>query len=191
MKLLRKIRFIKSANHFKGYAIHSPFIFGLVSNLIYCKHPFYSFGHLSQTYSQLSKTEKKAALSLKDGFRLFRLLNSIQPTRIKAYAPDKFDVAILSSFNKSVPKGNKEASDSIKSVVFVSNLQTNEWKGIQKMYGKDASVVFILKHPNTHQKKVWMELLQMNTITSSITFYGMGVAFTNVHLPKRNFKIVK
>lgn len=191
MKILRKLRFIKSANHFKGYAIHSPYIFKVVSNLIYSKHPFYSFGTLSETYGQLSKAEKKIALSLKDGFRLFRLLNTIQPSKIRVYAPDRFDSSILNSFSNSTSKGNSIPSDSIKTVLFLSKIQISEWKELQKMYRNDTSAVFIVKHPNTFQKKVWMEVLQMNTITSAITFFGMGVAFTNVHLPKKNFRIVK
>ena len=67
--------------HRRGYGVHSPFAFGLITDVVYERHPYYA-------YSVLDKEESP---HLQPGFvrcprkvnhLLFRLVNRVQPRRM-------------------------------------------------------------------------------------------------------------
>lgn len=188
MKVLQKAKYAARANHFKGYAIHSPFIFGVVSDLIYAKHPFYSFGHLRDFYSHLSRTEKKLALSLKDAFRFFRLLNTLKPTHIKSFGVDRFDVFLLHQFRLKKRENDTTSKECV--LIYLAGNEEGEWKQVSHNLASNDNCVWVVKNPNTLNKENWKQLISNSTVSSSITFYGLGVAFTDAVLPKKNFRIV-
>nr|WP_321412657.1 class I SAM-dependent methyltransferase [uncultured Carboxylicivirga sp.] len=92
----------------KGYGLHSPFVFNLVRELIYCKLPFYAFPRMdalrkklkisqatiqmcdygagstafSSQIRKVSDLEKKSSVNKKYGEILFRLVNEFKPQNI-------------------------------------------------------------------------------------------------------------
>ncbi|MDP4204733.1 MAG: hypothetical protein Q8859_01910 [Bacteroidota bacterium] len=100
MKKLRRIRYLKyriSARHRKGYGIHSPFMFYLVTRIFRNKHPYYAYSELETIYKRLKESNEKCVsekdgrgialkkivrqndFTLKYGKMLFRMVNYFQP----------------------------------------------------------------------------------------------------------------
>lgn len=185
MKVLQQIKYTVKASHFRGYGIHSPFIFKVVSDLIYAKHPFYSFGELHQFYRKLSGKERKLALTLKNANRLYRLVNTLQPTEIASYHPDRLDAYLLSTLKAASPH-----TAHCKVLHYVGHHANPHWKAAANNTAPNDGAVWVVKHPDTLNKGVWNVLLEGGKISASLTFFGMGIAFTNSALPAKNFRIV-
>jgi len=50
------------ARHYKGFGIHSPFVFNLVRELIYETHPFYAFTRIDAARRMLKRTNHQVGL---------------------------------------------------------------------------------------------------------------------------------
>lgn len=80
--LKRPFIWLSRFRHRCGYGVHSPFAFGLITDVVYEKMPYYA-------YSSLKKEQKKKVKELgwRKGTRkvnrfLFRLVNRVQPETI-------------------------------------------------------------------------------------------------------------
>jgi predicted O-methyltransferase YrrM len=52
------LNYLLKARHYKGYGIHSPFMFELVSEVLWEKHPFYSFSLINAYRKKLLGSDK-------------------------------------------------------------------------------------------------------------------------------------
>ena len=111
MNLFQIKSFIKyqlKAHYKKGYGLHSPFVFKLVRDIIYCQYPFYAFGRINQLRNKLAKSShlinvvdygagssvlggksrevsglvKQSSIRSKYGKLLFRIVNETNPESI-------------------------------------------------------------------------------------------------------------
>ena len=65
-----------------GYGIHSPFAFGMVTDVIYERRSYYSYRTLSKEKKEYLKAKGWERESSKINHLLFRLVNRIQPKEI-------------------------------------------------------------------------------------------------------------
>ena len=61
----------------KGYGVHSPFAFQLITEVIYEKYPYYNYADLESLRSTMSRNE--GSLRVKLLKLIFRLVNWQQP----------------------------------------------------------------------------------------------------------------
>lgn len=86
---MRKINFIircfnwcKRFSHRKGYGVHSPFAFNLITWVIYEKYPYYAYEYLKKTRCSLKQKKGLAKAffnPVKVDQLIFRLVNYFQP----------------------------------------------------------------------------------------------------------------
>ncbi len=96
------------ARYKKGYGLHSPFVFNLVREVIYCNYPFYAFDSINYYRKKLSTSSevinivdygtgsnmlgaknrkvshlvKRSSIQIKYGELLFRIINELKPESI-------------------------------------------------------------------------------------------------------------
>lgn len=78
--LKRTYIWIRRFRHRRGYGVHSPFAFGLITDVVYERHPYYAYRDLKQVRRRLPKgtcvyTQRVDKL-------LFRLANHVAPQRV-------------------------------------------------------------------------------------------------------------
>lgn len=96
---------LRRFRHRRGYGVHSPFAFDVVTNVIYEKTAYYA-------YAQIEKEEREAArhagrsaataLCTKKNRLVFRLVNRFQPSLI-------LDIGAASATTRYLQAGNKKA----------------------------------------------------------------------------------
>lgn len=75
--LPRLWQWLRRLPHRKGYGIHSPFAFQLVTGVVYCREAYYAYTPLSQT-----RVTQRGQLSEQDDQLLFRLANHQMARRV-------------------------------------------------------------------------------------------------------------
>jgi hypothetical protein len=80
----RPFIWLKRFRYRRGYGVHSPFAFNLISRVIYERWPYYSYASLRRQEKQMKKERGRGWLDEPLRLRrlLFRLVNCIQPRTI-------------------------------------------------------------------------------------------------------------
>lgn len=180
--LLSRFRFFKQLTHFRGYGIHSPYLFGLVNDMLLNSYPFYCFDALEQFRNAFKKSEAKHALTLSSGLRLFRALNSINANKTYAYCPDFFDKAILTSVGSytEFPTEGFTYEGENSSVLFYLCADVTQYTDIFFCEcSKMKHAIIVVKCPFTQNKALWQKALKQISAHSSIVFFEYGFIFTN------------
>ena len=77
-RLKHAVRF----RHKRGYGVHSPFAFSLITDVIYEKMPYYAYASLEKEQKRLVRERGYSRGSQKVNRFLFRLVNKVQPATI-------------------------------------------------------------------------------------------------------------
>lgn len=78
--LKRAYIWLKRIRHRKGYGIHSPFAFNLITDVIYERRPYYAYSWLKELRREAPRKGKRYTERVDK--LLFRLVNYVQPTYI-------------------------------------------------------------------------------------------------------------
>ncbi len=89
MKAQRKLKeylslSMRKLRHRKGYGVHSPFAFSIITEVIEEKTPYYAYQRMWRTY----RDNRKAPVSLKVAYLLFRLANRFRAHEILEIVSD-------------------------------------------------------------------------------------------------------
>lgn len=81
MNFLRRIYvWFRRFRYRRGYGVHSPFAFGLITDVVYERHPFYAYEELKRVRRQLPRRSKVYPERVDK--LLFRLANRFSPQRV-------------------------------------------------------------------------------------------------------------
>lgn len=179
---LSRICFFKQLTHFRGYGIHSPYLFGLVNDMLLNSYPFYCFEALAQFRNAFKNNEAKHALTLSSGLRLFRALNSINANKTYAFQPDFFDKAILTSVGSYTewPTEGFTYEGENSSVLFYLCADVTQYT--DSFFGECSKMkcaIIVVKCPFSQNKVLWQKALKQISARSSIAFFEYGFIFTN------------
>jgi len=107
--LKRKLVWLKRIRHRKGYGVHSPFAFNLITQVIYETSPYYAYRRLREIRNDLLSRRKALAITERHISNqrvdelLFRLVNYVSPcTIIEIGTSHGLTTLYLSSAKKQV-----------------------------------------------------------------------------------------
>ncbi len=177
------LKYIARATHFKGYAIHSPFLFNLVSDVTANKHPFYTFRQAKQQ-SRLRFYKQTSGIKWKSYKGLFRLLNGINPCRCYVLGADHQDLSMFQQLGKPFLTTDVIPPMQQNDVLFISTNVSS-----LHLDKKQSLPTVVVKQPEGKNKGIWKEICG-NSQVCTLQFYGFGVAFSRPELPKRSYRII-
>lgn len=85
--LKRPFIWLSRFRHRCGYGVHSPFAFGLITDVIYEKRPYYAYARLNEEERERKRKEGRIKGNTKVNRLLFRLVNRMQPDTIVEAGP--------------------------------------------------------------------------------------------------------
>ncbi|GAE22340.1 hypothetical protein JCM10003_1921 [Bacteroides pyogenes JCM 10003] len=85
--LKRPFIWLSRFRHRCGYGVHSPFAFGLITDVVYERRPYYAYANLESEEKERRRKEGRIKGHVKVNRLLFRLVNRIQPGTIVEVGP--------------------------------------------------------------------------------------------------------
>lgn len=152
--------------HRKGYGIHSPFAFSLVTQVLYSPGHYYAYEWLDGLMSRWQRafpSRRKACLRL-----LFRLANYWQPSYIEAPEGTLTELAYLHA-GCGAAKLSTRQDDS-----FV-------------LHGKNGTM-FVVYDMQRHLT-LWSKIVADPRVHVSFDLRDMGIAFDNPNLQRQHYII--
>ena len=160
----------------KGYGVHSPFAFDLVTNVLYNKEKYYAYEEIDRGLRWWEKGRVKSMRHL-----AFRLANYQEPRTFYCKGVDKalWDACRYGSRNmKMLPPGSTEKAD----MVFVSGADE------EAMQHVGEGTMLLVKDIN-NCRKFWDRVKDDARVTVTFDLYDVGIAFARKELNKQHYKI--
>ena len=152
--------------HRRGYGIHSPWAFELITEALYSKSQFYKFDELEGT---------------EDDRQLFRLFVWLKPKRyIAAGGTESTKAHMKAAFNSSTDRGETEV------YYFAADRAWEVEKAFQGGWIDDHSCIIIdgIDDPN---RQLWQDLIAAKSPTSTFEMKRRGLAFYDPARQKQNY----
>ena len=160
----------------KGYGVHSPFAFDLVTNVLYNKEKYYAYEEMDRGLRWWEKGRVKSMRHL-----AFRLANYQEPRTFYCKGVDKalWDACRYGSRNmKMLPPGSTEKAD----MVFVSGADEEAMQHV-------GEVTMLLVKDINKCRKFWDRVKDDARVTVTFDLYDVGIAFARKELNKQHYKI--
>lgn len=174
----KKYRFLKTVSHFKGYAVHSPFVFGVTEYVFPCNLHYYAHNTIeNEWFTQILSNQDNPFSSLKNALTLHKYLVYLKPK----------SVLIISLGNKFTQSVVQSASNNITiTTINPSNLDKKQ------LIRYDAIIIDQLVYMSEIQLKKSCELLNPNgfIIADAIHITNKSFALWNNLLSNKNRSVV-
>ncbi len=172
-----------------GKGIHSPFVYRLVTEIIFSRYPFYAFDEIKKISA--SKQEKEELEVL------FRLLNFFQPKQIKVYGEQDLKIeqickVVLPDVEVSelfcVKKTQEIMFNPLEGNTFIiwNNYCNNENFNFE---GNEPIIIVFRKLKDLQMKKMVEYFQDKKEISVCIEFQTFGIAIVNSKFQKQNYVI--
>lgn len=188
---------LKRIRYRKGYGVHSPFAFRLITEIIAESSPYYSYADIENTPSLLGRN--KINLSTKVLKLIFRLVNWMQPTSIleigatsnlefaatlaKRNAQLIYSETIISTLNtKHLPYD----------LVFINHdkasetLEKSKEKILQLVHSGSLLVISGIGYSN-EMKELWRSIQQDERAGITFDLYEVGLVFFDLEKNKQDY----
>lgn len=193
MRLVRNpIIWFRRIRHRKGYGVHSPFAFQLITGVIYERTPYYAFTDLDRLHTWL---ERKLNLYPVQCHRLlFRLANYIHPSSFLVVAPTNHEAAYIRA---ALPSATITITNSL---TIASHLKNGQWPAafvghsclssaltLSRTMPADGMLVVEGIHQDKTSLQLWHDL--QNDPHTGITFdlYTYGICFYDLSRHKQHY----
>lgn len=188
---------LKRIRYRKGYGVHSPFAFRLITEIIAESSPYYSYADIENAPSLLGRN--KINLSTKVLKLIFRLVNWMQPTSIleigatsnlefaatlaKRNAQLIYSETIISTLNtKHLPYD----------LVFINHdkasetLEKSKEKILQLVHSGSLLVISGIGYSN-EMKELWRSIQQDERAGITFDLYEVGLVFFDLEKNKQDY----
>lgn len=205
-RLKSRLKYLIKSRYKKGFGVHSPFMYHLMTDVLECKYPYYCFDEIEDIRCQLKPAVRKKCLPRKYGQMLFRLINHFQPECMLEFGMGDGITAqylqhasgnLAGDYLDQVP--NTRCVRNLLSrflpdlVVFYPDLSAD---GLRKALlaciedagkrGKtDAIYVVCDIHRNPEKLTVWREAVRSANVTSCLDMNKVGIILFRPELEKR------
>lgn len=174
--------------HRRGYGIHSPFAFGLVTKVFYERGAYYAYAPLRNMRRQIAHntTERGDRLML-------RLINAFQPNDCFIGGEQtQLTAQYLRAGKPSCQFWPIESLDAAEELdmLYLDMPDWEPWatKALTKMSDKGCIVVRGI-HRNARMLKAWQRLTKQEVVRVSFDLYDYGVACFRQDLHKQDYII--
>lgn len=174
--------------HRRGYGIHSPFAFGLVTKVFYERGTFYAYAPLRKMRRQIAHdtTERGDRLML-------RIINAFQPADCFIGGErTQLTTHYLRAGKPSCRFWPLESLDEAEGLdmLYLDMPDWEQWatKALAKMRDKGCIVVRGI-HRNARMLKAWQRLTKQKVVRVSFDLYDYGVACFHQDLHKQDYII--
>lgn len=154
--LFRPLIWLRRIRYRRGYGVHSPFAFNLITDVIYQRLPYYQYQSLAEAEKRCPADQRYEPRKLKR--LLFRLVNEVQPATIA-------DVGRLSASALYMQAGCKRAR----------YVGASDWKALQ--IGPSETVDFFYLHQYRQPKLIedaFLHGVEHVTARSLLVVEGIG-----------------
>lgn len=173
----RAVVWLRRIRHRRGYGIHSPFAFNLVTEVIYNRQEYYAYAPLKQHFRLHGHRLKTAKL-------LFRLSNDIQPDRICLFidVPEAEQAYLQAGCMKA--EICKEQTDTVHRQLIIDD-GTHYDHYLPTISPDDVLIILNL----LHNKKAFKAIQQDEQSCVTFDLYDLAIVFFNHRLTKQHYII--
>ena len=215
MKAKRRLRKyltkgIRKVRHRKGYGVHSPFAFALITQVINEQSPYYAYQDILKACREQSRKRRvlpnfvnKRANSTKVLFLLYRLVNRFKARRILEIGPSNGLATLAMSLPDSQSRVAHVDYDRMARLSaegpydfilvhrdVLRSVQKNEFCG-QLVGLMHEQTVIVIKgiHRYAQMHALWMELRTSAQVCVSMDLYEVGLAIAHPKLFKQHYVV--
>lgn len=160
----------------KGYGVHSPFAFDLVTNVLYNKEEYYAYTEMDKDLHWWQKWRVRSLRHL-----AFRLSNYHRPQTMYCEGLDKALREACKYGNNGVrilPRGTKDVAD----MVFVDG------KDEEALSHVGEGTMLVLKDKDKC-RKFWKRIKEDERVTVTFDLYDVGIAFARKDLCRQHYVV--
>jgi hypothetical protein len=171
----------------KGYGVHSPFVYDLITNVIEEKLPYYCYASLQENY--LAQKKNNDNLLLQQEYKLlFRLANRFKPQKSLAISNDnelctKYITAFSKDATCETQRKYSEKKDMIVCCIFQEDIVNQAIKSAKE---ETVMVVYNIRK----NQLLWKTLCMNAKISVTIDLGRIGLLFFNPKLHRKTYKSV-
>ena len=174
--------------HRRGYGIHSPFAFGLVTKVFYERGAYYAYAPLRKMRRQIAHNTTELGDRL-----MLRLINAFQPNDCFIDGEQtQLTAQYLRAGKPSCQFWPIESLDAAEELdmLYLDMPDWEPWatKALTKMSNKGCIVVRGI-HRNARMLKAWRRLTEQEVVRVSFDLYDYGVACFRQDLHKQDYII--
>ncbi len=160
----------------KGYGVHSPFAFDLVTNVLYNKEKYYAYEQMDRDLKWWERVRVRSMRHL-----AFRLANYHAPRTLYCKGLDQplWDACMYGRKSmKMLPPGSTDRAD----MVFVTGADEEAMRHVGE------GTMLLVKDINKC-RKFWNRIKDDARVTVTFDLYDVGIAFARMDLKKQHYKI--
>jgi hypothetical protein len=168
----------------RGYGVHSPFAFGLITGVIRCPHAFYAFSDIRKALPQPNAVTGFNHLS-------FRLVHHFQAENILEINPGNgINTRFLTAPSPRV-RCKTEASPGERYDAIFVNVDKNPLPDIPSLLSLSNPNAFWVIHPVNKGagKQFWTEIVQEEKARATFDAKETGIVFLRPDLHKKNYLV--
>lgn len=189
--LRRTARWIVRFRKRKGYGVHSPFAFGLITGVVYEKGIYYAYSNIDKTYRENVHSSK--TWRLKDYKLLFRLANFQHPKRGWIVGPNAHNLLekVLSLGCQSCIYETTRDEDASSCGQYDLIIATEGWENRNKkwLHYLHEGGMLIVKGVGRKQRAAWLQLLGQPEAQVAFNLYDFGIVFFHPNLQRQHYVV--
>lgn len=170
----------------RGFGIHSPFVFHLITEVFKDKYQYYAFDELEECKEVCSKKEL-------EGYKLiYRLANHLHAKSIYINNSDKIGCRVLSGLGSGVQLRKSFLLTDVPDILVLDRVDIDYYErnktAVNHVFSESQNTVVIKNmYKDDALYKMWSELKREAKV--SIDLFNLGILFFDKKLQKGNYRL--
>lgn len=185
-------RSVRKLKHRKGFGVHSPFAFAVITEVIEEKLPYYAYSSMQRRY------DKKSNIPFKVVCLLFRLANRFRCHNIAILGEEQYAVMPLTEVDSrnqltlinDVQKLTEVADQKYDMIVVNANCLDDDQKLSEWLlsHTADGAVIFVKGIQSGHAlESVWDSFCDYDEMPITMDLYDYGLAIKKPNFYKQHY----